>query len=195
MHKRRFLQTAAALAASSGSSAYAAAAAAPSPSPVVLTISGAITRPNRHAFDPASDILLGKHGVKFDRACALDYARIAALPARHIRVTLEYDGKLHDLSGPPVTEVLRLAGVMTNERAVLAMRAVDGYAPELRLEDARRYGYIIATQRDGKPLALGGLGPLWAVYEADRFPEMAAKPVNERFATCPWALYHVDVRA
>jgi hypothetical protein len=43
-------------------------------------------------------------------------------------------------------------------------------------------------------MPLGGLGPLWAVYDADRVPEMAAKPVNERFAVCPWGLYHIDVQ-
>jgi hypothetical protein len=52
----------------------------------------------------------------------------------------------------------------------------------------------VATQRDGRPLALGGLGPLWAVYDADRFPDRVAKPLSERFANCPWGLYHIDVR-
>jgi hypothetical protein len=44
-------------------------------------------------------------------------------------------------------------------------------------------------------MALGGLGPLWGIYDADRFPDMAAKPVDQRFALCPWALYHIDVQA
>ena len=34
-----------------------------------------------------------------------------------------------------------------------------------------------------------------AVYEADRFPDVSAKPVDQRFATCPWAMYHVEVRS
>jgi hypothetical protein len=55
--------------------------------------------------------------------------------------------------------------------------------------------FIVATRLDRRPMPLGGLGPLWAVYDADRFPEMAAKPVNQRFALCPWALYHIDVEA
>jgi hypothetical protein len=33
------------------------------------------------------------------------------------------------------------------------------------------------------------------VYDADRVPEMAAKPLGQRFAVCPWALYHVEVKA
>jgi hypothetical protein len=33
------------------------------------------------------------------------------------------------------------------------------------------------------------------VYDADRFADMAAKPVNERFGGCPWATYHIEVNA
>ena len=42
-------------------------------------------------------------------------------------------------------------------------------------------------------LALGGLGPQWAVYEADSIAAFKSKPVNERFAACPWGLYYIDV--
>jgi hypothetical protein len=99
------------------------------------------------------------------------------------------------LSGPLLTDVLALAGASANDASVLHMRAVDGYAPTLTIANARRYQYIVALRVDGAPLALGGLGPLWAVYEADRFPEMVGKPVDQRFATCPWAMYHVEVKA
>lgn len=48
---------------------------------------------------------------------------------------------------------------------------------------------IVATEMDGQPLALGGLGPQWAVYEADTLPAFKDKPLKERFALCPWGLY------
>ena len=57
----------------------------------------------------------------------------------------------------------------------------------------RKYRFIVATHLDGKPMPLGGLGPLWAIFDADRFPDMAARKVTERFALCPWALYHIDL--
>jgi hypothetical protein len=72
---------------------------------------------------------------------------------------------------------------------------VDGYAPTLTIADARKYRFIVATHLDGQTMPLGGLGPVWAVYDADRFPDMAAKPVADRFANCPWALFHIDVQA
>ena len=110
-----------------------------------------------------------------------------------ISPTLEYDRQPHRLSGPLLVDVLQLAGV--DDGAKLAMRAIDGYAPVSSLADVRKYRFIVATHLDGAPMPLGGLGPLWAVFDADRFPDMAAKPVDQRFAQCPWGLYHIDVQA
>lgn len=197
MKRRAFLASAGAVAASVSPSTPAAttpAAASPSTFPALLTITGDVTKTNRPSFDPSRDILMGKHGAKFDKAFAIDYPTIARLPAKRFVATLEYDNKRHELGGPLLTDVLALAGAAATDATTLQMRAVDGYSPTLSFADARRFQYIVAMRMDGRPLALGGLGPLWAVYEADRFPEVAAKPVDQRFATCPWALYQIDVK-
>jgi hypothetical protein len=76
----------------------------------------------------------------------------------------------------------------------LTLRAVDGYNVTLSLADATTYRMIVATRIDGRPLALGGLGPQWAVYEADTVAAFKDKPLKERFALCPWGLYHIDVK-
>ncbi|MDQ6618087.1 MAG: molybdopterin-dependent oxidoreductase [Pseudomonadota bacterium] len=162
--------------------------------PGLLTITGGIGRSNRGAIDAASDILMVKHKLAFTSAYALDWSNLAALPARTIEPTLEYDGKPHKLRGPALLDVLQLAQARAPDTATLALRAIDGYAPTMTVKEARDFGFIVATHRDGVPLHLGGLGPIWAVYDADRIPEMSAKPVSERFAKCPWGLYHIEVR-
>jgi hypothetical protein len=90
--------------------------------------------------------------------------------------------------------VLAQTGAALGAKTVLVLRAVDGYNVEVTAAQARQRRVIIATHIDGNPMPLGGLGPLWAVYDADRVPAMAALPLAQRFATCPWALYHVEVR-
>jgi hypothetical protein len=57
-----------------------------------------------------------------------------------------------------------------NASATLMLRALDGDSPTLSLADARRYRMIVALAMDGVPMSVGGLGPLWAVYDADRLP-------------------------
>ena len=191
MQKRSFLATAAAAAALPAFAQHKPSATARGP--VLLTVTGAITKANRGPMDPVLDQMMAKQKLAFEKARAFDFAALSALPATTIRPTLEYDKKQHVLRGPLLADVLKAAGAAGSGK--LAMRAVDGYAPAISVADARKYGFIVATHLDGKPMPLGGLGPLWAVYEADRFPDMAAKPVDQRFALCPWGLYHIDVQA
>ena len=194
MNKRNFLAAslgAAALPQLAQAATGAAAAQSPQ-SPVLLTVSGAIARPNRGPLDPVLDQMMAKQKIAFDKARVFDFAALTALPAVTIKPTLEYGNKVHALRGPLLMDVLKAAGVADTGK--LAMRAVDGYSPTIAMADARRYHFIVATHLDGKTMPLGGLGPLWAVYDADRFPDMAAKPIDQRFASCPWALYYIDVQ-
>ena len=194
MDKRHFLG-AAALAGAAPAFASPGTDTAPAAGPTLLTITGAITRSNRGGLDPALDQMMAKQKLVFDRAYALDFAALAALPARTIRPTLEYDGKPHALRGPLLADVLAQAGARPRDAAKVLMRAVDGYAAVLEMRQLRAWNFIVATHLDGKPMPLGGLGPLWAVYDADRVPEMAALPVAQRFGACPWALYHLEAMA
>jgi hypothetical protein len=192
MDKRHFLGAALATGALP---AIAGAAPAPGSGPALLTITGNIGRSNRGALDPVRDQMMFKQKLAFARAFALDFAALASLPAHTIRPTLEYDGKPHTLRGPLLVDVLALADSQAREADKVLMRAVDGYAAALPLGMLRAWRYIVATHLDGRPMALGGLGPLWAIYDADRVPEMAARPVKERFGACPWALYHIEIQA
>ena len=190
MHKRHFLSAAAL-----GGLTLGTHAATPqrSAGPGLLTVSGAISRSNRGPLNPALDQLMTKHKVSFDKAFVFDHAALLALPAVSLRPTLEYDAKPHALRGPLLADVAKAVGAGAS--AQLLLRAIDGYAVLLPLADARQYRYIVATHLDDAPLALGGLGPLWAVYEPERYLDMAAKPLKERFALCPWGLYHIEVQA
>jgi hypothetical protein len=195
MNKRQFLGAAAAAGALplAGQAAAASLPALPG-GPALLTVTGNLVRSNRGPFDPALDQMMHKHGVSFRKAWVFDDAALRMLPAVTIRPTLEYDGKVHELRGPLLLDVLAHAGATLGDKTVLVLRAVDGYNVELPLAQARARRFIAATHVDGKPMPLGGLGPLWAVYDADRVPDMAALPLGQRFASCPWALYHVEVK-
>jgi hypothetical protein len=196
MNKRQFLGAAAAAGALPlAGRAPAAALPAPPGGPALLTVTGNIAHSNRGPFDQALDQMMHKHGVSFSKAYVFDDAALRALPAQTIKPTLEYDGKPHALRGPLLEDVLARAGAILGDKTVLVLRAVDGYNVELPLAQARARRFIAATHVDGKAMPLGGLGPLWAVYDADRVPDMAKLPLGQRFAACPWALYHIEVKA
>lgn len=191
MHKRHFLTVTALGTASFPLLAQSGQGSAASPA--LLTITGAIGKGNRGPIDPAMDQMMTKQKVSFDKAHTFDFGALTALPAVSIKPTLEYDNKVHTLKGPLLADVLKAAGATPADGIKLQLRAVDGYSPTITMADARKYRFIVATHLDGKPMPLGGLGPLWAVYDADRFADKAAKKVTERFGLCPWGLYHIDV--
>lgn len=192
MKKRAFLSATAL--ASLLPSAPALAAAAPARGPVLLTVSGAVGRANRGALDPALDQMMAKHGIQFDKALALDAQALYRLPSVQIKPALEYDAKEHTLSGPLLTTVLAAAGVPATGAFTVGMRAVDGYNVSLGLAELVRMRMLVATHIDGHPLALGGLGPQWAVFNAGAVAPYKDLPLKERFAQCPWGLYHLDVQ-
>lgn len=192
MDKRHFLGGAAI---ATAGAALAAPSRTTTGSPALLTISGAIGKPNRGALDPALDQMMHKQKIGFHAAHAFDFNTLAAMPSVTIRPTLEYDQRQHTLRGPLLTEVLGRAGAQLSGKSTLLLRAVDGYVAAVTQAQAQAWRLIVATHLDGKPMPLGGLGPLWAVFDADRVPEMAARPVAERFGSCPWALYHIEVQA
>ena len=175
--------------------ASAAGPARATAGPGLLTVAGAIGRSNRGPLDPVLDQLMVKHNTRFDKAWVFDAAMLAALPAVAIEPTLEYDSKPHKLSGPLLGTVVGAAGVAANAPVTLMLRALDGYAVGVSLADAQRYRMIVATTLDGAPMAIGGLGPLWAVYDADRLADFKDKPIKQRFALCPWGLYFIEVKA
>ncbi|OOG58796.1 molybdopterin-dependent oxidoreductase [Polaromonas sp. C04] len=191
MNKRHFLGTA--TLAGLLPAARVSAAQQTHKSPGLLTVSGLIGRSNRGPVDPALDQLMVKHGVKFDKAYVFDAEALGRLPDVRIRPTLEYDARVHTLSGPLLTSVLEAVGVPPASEVMLGLRAVDGYVVPLSLAGARRYRMIVANDIDGGPLALGGLGPQWAIYEADTLAAFKDKPLKERFALCPWGLYSIEV--
>ena len=193
-HKRHFLSAAALGSLSLSGAATAHAAGQRAAGPGLLTVTGAIGRGNRGAIDPALDQMMVKQKIRFDKAHVFDFGALTALPAVTIKPTLEYDSQAHTLKGPLLADVVKATGAPGGDGTRLLLRAVDGYAVTLSLADARKYRYIVATHLDGAPMPLGGLGPLWAVYDADRFADMAAKPLGERFALCPWGCYHIDVQ-
>lgn len=193
MDKRRFLQAASAASLLPAAAVTLAASPTRASAPTLLTVSGAVRQSNRPPLNKALDQMMSKHGVAFEKARTFGFAEIAALPAVDIRPTLEYDGLQHTLRGPTVARVLEAAGAVATDSTTIGLRAVDGYNAELTLGELKRLGFIVATHIDGQPMPLGGLGPLWAVYEPDRFADLARLSLPERFAKCPWGVYSIHV--
>jgi hypothetical protein len=192
MERRHLLATAAAAVVTAP--VLARAETAPQRGLRILTVTGAVGKTNRGPLDPALDQLMIKHGAKFERAFEFDAAMLARLPSVAIEPTLEYDARPHKLSGPLLSSVIEAAGVAPTAAVTLALRALDGYTIALSLADVRSHRMIVANSIDGHAMSIGSLGPLWAVYDADRLAAFKDLALKERFALCPWGLYAIEVK-
>lgn len=69
--------------------------------------------------------------------------------------------------------------------------ALNDYSASLPLDDAGRFGVILATRMSGKPMAVKDKGPLWIVYPLDGFPEINNQRVHARMV---WQVRVIEVR-
>ncbi len=167
-------------------SGQSAAGELPSPSgPVVLTIAGQIGVANRGPTDAELDPILIYHEIGFAAAAEFDRAMLESLGTHEIELSYEKWSEVYRVSGPRLVDILSAVGAQG--RAITAT-AVDGYAVEVSAEELTAREWIVALERNGRPLDIGGLGPLWIVY---------AVPGNtvshDDVARWPWAVFFIEV--
>ncbi len=162
-----------------------AAEAAPQ-GPVLLTVSGAVTAPDRGAFDPDEDKFFGAQDVAFDAAKLFDFAALAALPWVEARADFPKRGPIRVFEGPLLADVLAAAGV---GGATVTVRALDGYLIEAPLAELTGQGAVLALKRDGRFFAVGDYGPAQIVFPRAKRADLAEMP-DDRWI---WSVYHIAV--
>lgn len=199
MKKRQFLTSAAGLAVGvlGGTFGNVQAANRKDNSPTVLTMVGDIERTNRGKANPLTDLFMINRGIQFDRGYEFSLDVLDSMKSVTINPTMEYDGRTHKLSGPRLIDVLNnVVGIKNKSSSTtIVMHGIDGYTPETSLSDIEKYNFILATRMDGELFSIGGFGPLFAIYDADRIKEFAKKPLKQRFSGCPWGLYCIRVKS
>ncbi|MEX8191428.1 Twin-arginine translocation pathway signal [Comamonas guangdongensis] len=167
--------------------------------PVVLTISGPGIEANRGKLQAAGDRMLITQGYRFDTAWSCGLDALNSLEQHTLRTALEYDEAEHRLHGPLLEHVLQAAGLDLGKAMAqdhwLTLQGIDGYRSRMPLAQALRWRMLLATQLDGLPLAMGGLGPLWSIYAPQQITELSQLPLKERFHAAVWGLYYLEIGA
>lgn len=161
---------------------FSAAAAEPE----VLTIAGKVGVTNRGPFDPFRDAFLKYRDKKFDKAFAFTREALAKLPQHSVTARVEGWPAAVKATGPRLAEVLKAAGVGPD--AKVRFTAFDGYNIELDAAERTAKDWILAIDIDGKPLSLGGRGPVWLIHDTGG---ATVKPDAE--APWVWSLFLIEV--
>lgn len=160
---------------------------AQSAEPGILTLTGKVGTTNRGPLDPFRDAYLAHKDVKFDKAFALTRQALAALPQKTITARAEDWPAAVTLIGPRLEDVLKSAGVAPE--ATVAVTALDGYTVTLAPKDRAAHDWLLAIAADGKPLAIGGRGPVWMLYGTG--DETVSVDDEMRWV---WATYLIEVQ-
>jgi hypothetical protein len=177
--KRSFLAIAAVLALGAGAPIGAKG-------PVMLTVTGAVENTNRGPADPAMDKLFAFNEVSFDKAMEFDLDALEALPQATVKTDFPKGGPMVEFTGPPLADLLAAAGA---KGATVTVQAMDGHAVEVPVDEMIGHGAVVALERDGKPLGIGGFGPAQIVFPRAERADLADMPDDWWI----WQIFHIKV--
>ncbi len=140
---------------------------------VLVTVAGDLPESNRPAAKPDDANFLGYLDLEFEKAIAFDDGMLSDLSQHQITANLLDTGKDITYSGPRLSDLLKASGA---EGKTAMPMAFDGYQAEIAWDLIQEHEPILATHADGKPLAIGGLGPAMVV-----FPVVDDKELYETF--------------
>lgn len=110
---------------------------------VILEVSGSIEHANRGGV------------AVFDRKM------LALLPQREVVTETPWLDGMSTFRGPALLDVLNYLGAAGE---TLHATALNDYAIDLPVSDAKEHGVILAIELDGAPLTVRDKGPVWVIY-------------------------------
>lgn len=163
-----------------------AAPGAPADSTIILTVTGEIGATNRGPLDEFQDAFLGHKGVKFDKAYEFSRASLNALGAHEVQIKRANWPAMVSLRGPRFKDVL---ATVKAQGATVVLTALDGYESKFPVASLQSDDVLLATEADGKPLPIGGHGPVWLVFPAGVVPG----DDTSGDAGLAWSIYHMAI--
>lgn len=102
-------------------------------------------------------------------ATDLDLAAIESLGLVTVATVTPWTEGVQQFEGVPLAALI---DALAPGAATVQATAINDYAVEIPVEDARRYRVIVATRRNGRPMSVRDKGPLWIIYPWSAHPEI-----------------------
>lgn len=130
---------------------------------------------------PDGEVLLtvtGTIGAANDGESALfDMAMLKDLPVTKFETTTIWTEGVREFSGVSLIDFLEAVDA---EGETIRAVALNDYAVDIPVSDAREGGPIIAYEIDGSPMSVREKGPLWIVYPYDANAEYRTETIYSR---------------
>jgi len=123
-----------------------------------------------------------------DGTAQFDRAMLEALGETSFSTTTPwYDGP-RKFEGVPLAKLLDAVGASGDH---IVATALNDYSTDIPVEDARKFGVILALKRDGGYMPVSDKGPIFIVYPFDSNPELKAQVYYKRSA---WQVARIEVK-
>lgn len=117
----------------------------------------------------AGQVVLSIDGAVDGGHIDMTLEQIEALGIEKIETTTPWhDGKV-DFEGVPLQRLLEKLGAKGTELSIVAL---NDYRTQLPVDDAAKYGVILASRKQGQPMPISDKGPLFVIYPFDTYPEL-----------------------
>jgi hypothetical protein len=137
---------------------------------VILTVTGHVTHPNA------------------GESAQFDLAMLEALASRTGTMETPWTTGKITFSGPLLSAVLDAAGASGE---TLTVKALNDYAADVPMSDARDFETMLATRMDGQIMSVRDKGPLFMIYPFDANPDL----YNEKyFSRSVWQIKEIEVK-
>lgn len=123
-----------------------------------------------------------------DGAAVFDRAMLESLGAEAFSTNTPWYKEPVRFEGVPLAKLMEAVGA-TGDRIVSV--ALNDYSAEMPLEDARKYGVILALKRDGEYMTVRDKGPLFVVYPYDSNPDLKSQKYYSRSV---WQVARIEVK-
>jgi hypothetical protein len=107
----------------------------------------------------------------------LDRAMLMSLSPTVIETGTPWTEGVSRFEGPLARAVLEAAGVSVEH---VRVRALDDFEAKVPVSDFHDYDVILAIQRDGEPIAVRDLGPVFVLYPFDEYPDLLNETIRFR---------------
>lgn len=154
--------------------------------PILLTVTGAVSNPNRGSYDPDTDKFFGFNEVEFANAAQFDFDALEALDMVKVKADFPKGRQVHEFEGPLLADVLAAAGA---QGKMVTIQALDGYAVEIPLQEMVDAGAVVALKRNGTAFGIGGFGPTQIVFPRAERADLADMPDDNWV----WSIFHIKV--
>ncbi|WP_025675357.1 molybdopterin-dependent oxidoreductase [Salinivibrio socompensis] len=117
-----------------------------------------------------------------------DQERLSRLPVIELDTHTPWTQGLQKFKGVRLSTLLDHANVPRFQE--ITLRSMNRYQSQLAWDDIRQYQPIIAFERNGQPMTIRTLGPLWLIFPLDDHPQLQSERFHQAMV---WQLTNIEI--